>query len=114
MTRIASVDLLVGAAQRAGREESFGIGASIRISEITKTINTGAARRTWRPVPTKNPNGQRPEVIRAACQSPFGTIRTASVLPQKTKVCIANGQTARSAFSRERLPAHFDQAALRG
>jgi len=52
---------------------------------------------------------QPPEVI----QSHFGTIRTASVLPQKTKVRIANGQTARSAFSRERSQAGFDQAALR-
>src|SRR2546421_4236977 len=52
---------------------------------------------------------QPPEVI----QSHFGTIRTASVLPQETKVRSANGQTARSAFSRERSEVRFDQAALR-
>src|SRR5437588_11172161 len=46
-------------------------------------------------VPTKNLVGQPPEVTRTACPSPFGTIRRASVLPQKTKVRIANGQTAR-------------------
>ena len=50
-----------------------------------------------------------PEVI----QSHFGTIRTASVLPQETTVRSANGQTARSAFSGERSQAGFDQAALR-
>src|SRR5437868_14711864 len=49
--------------------------------------------------------GQPPEVIRTACPSPFGTIRRASVLPQKTKVRIANGHTARSAFPHERLQA---------
>src|SRR5437870_13660835 len=57
------------------------------------------------PVPTKNLGGQPPEVIRTACPSPFGTIRRASVLPQKTKVRIANGHTARSAFPHERLQA---------
>ena len=57
------------------------------------------------PVPTKNLVGQPPEVIRTACPSPFGTIRRASVLPQKTKVRIANGHTARSAFPHERLQA---------
>src|SRR5437764_4904566 len=57
------------------------------------------------PVPTKNLVGQPPEVTRTACPSPFGTIRRASVLPQKTKVRIANGQTARSAFPHERLQA---------
>src|SRR5438105_1727791 len=55
------------------------------------------------PVPTKNLVGQPPEVTRTACPSPFGTIRRASVLPQKTKVRIANGHTARSAFPHERL-----------
>src|SRR5438874_13294078 len=56
-------------------------------------------------VPTKNLVGQPPEVIRTACPSPFGTIRSASVLPQKSKVRIANGHTARSAFPHERLQA---------
>ena len=52
----------------------------------------------WGSLPkTHRTTRQPPEVI----QSHFGTIRTASVLPQKTKVRIANGQTARSAFSRE-------------
>src|SRR5438105_10898626 len=59
------------------------------------------------PGPTKNLVGQPPEVIRTACPSPFGTIRRASVLPQKTKVRIANGHTARSAFPHERLQASF-------
>src|SRR5437763_16686488 len=56
-------------------------------------------------VPTKNLVGQPPEVIRTACPSPFGTIRRASVLPQKTNVRMANGHTARSAFPHERLQA---------
>src|SRR5436853_167651 len=64
------------------------------------------------PVPTKNLVGQPPEVIRTACPSPFGTIRRASVLPQKTKVRIANGHTARSAHTSVCRPV-FDQAALR-
>src|SRR5207253_5274190 len=51
--------------------------------------------------------GQPPEVIRTACPSPFGTIRRASVLPQKTKVRIANGHTSRSAFPHERLQTSF-------
>src|SRR5437660_10646911 len=64
------------------------------------------------PVPTKNLVGQPPEVIRTACPSPFGTIRRASVLPQKAKVRIANGHTARSAHTSVCRPV-FDQAALR-
>src|SRR5258708_10305341 len=41
-------------------------------------------------------------------------LRAASVLPQKTKLRIANEHTARSAFSSERLEVFFDQAAWRG
>src|SRR6266513_4649941 len=59
----------------------------------------------WGSLPkTHRATRQPPEVI----QSHFGTIRTASVLPQETTVRSANGQTARSAFSGERSQAGFD------
>src|SRR2546430_1121265 len=56
-------------------------------------------------VPTQKLVGQPPEGIRTACPAPSGTIGRSSVLPQKTKVRIANGHTARSAFPHERLQA---------